>query len=93
MQAVNSQASLVASRSMQGARVDDLEDTVEIRYFGMDNVYRTESFRCHNSDTRLYTYLPDLVIPLPCLRRGYGKLLQGRILRQLLQNSQEQLLF
>jgi hypothetical protein len=27
--------------------------TFEIRYCGVDNVYRTESFRCQNSDTRL----------------------------------------
>jgi hypothetical protein len=29
---------------------------VEIRYSGTDNVYKTKSFRCQNSDTRLYLH-------------------------------------
>jgi hypothetical protein len=28
--------------------------TVGIRYSGMKSMYETKSFRCHNSDTRLY---------------------------------------
>jgi hypothetical protein len=31
-----------------------VNDIVEIRYSGMKDVYKTKSFRCRNSGTRLY---------------------------------------
>jgi hypothetical protein len=38
------------------AKITTLPDTCtsEIRYSGMKDVYKTKSFRCQNSDARLY---------------------------------------
>jgi hypothetical protein len=50
LQEVN-QAALIDARCHEPL-IELAGGTAEIRYFGVQNVYRTKSFRCQNSDTR-----------------------------------------